>query len=518
MHNNFYFLRQVSKVLESRIAGAVLSECFSQSKDELVLRFETETEPFFIRASLLPTLSCISFPDNFQRARKNSVNLFSEIIGRRITGVRQFRNERSFALAFTDDYHLLFKMHGNRTNLVLFHKGVVLVLFRNNLTADLALNLDNLDREIDSSHDHFIKHLDNLKAAYFTFGKIVWRYLEEQNFSAMEAEQKWETIRSLLPRLENPAYYITLLDEKPTLSLLPTGDVENTFTRPLEAANAYYHSFTHLYAFSREKMALLSDLRSRLAAGQNYIEKNAARLAELHRDSHYKIWADLLMANLYNIPPASDVVTVENFYDNNRPVQIKLKKDLTPQKTAESFYKKAKNQHIEINRLQDSIRQKKDALESIRQKIDEVESATDLKSLRSLKPVMDPEGDRKAGAAHLPYHEFQFRDFRIWVGKNAQANDVLTLRLGYKDDLWLHAKDVSGSHVLIKHQAGKNFPKDVIEYAASLAAYNSKRKNESLCPVIVTPKKFVRKRKGDPPGAVVVEREEVIMVVPAKIS
>ena len=68
--------------------------------------------------------------------------------------------------------------------------------------------------------------------------------------------------------------------------------------------------------------------------------------------------------------------------------------------------------------------------------------------------------------------------------------------------------------MIIKHQSGKNFPKDVIERAAQLAAYNSKRKTDSLCPVIVTPKKFVRKRKGDPAGAVEVEREQVILVEP----
>ena len=118
----------------------------------------------------------------------------------------------------------------------------------------------------------------------------------------------------------------------------------------------------------------------------------------------------------------------------------------------------------------------------------------------------------------LPYHEFEFRGYRIWVGKNAQANDTLTSKYSHKEDLWLHAKDVSGSHVLIKHQSGKKFPKDVIEYAASLAAYNSKRRTESLCPVIVTPRKFVRKRKGDPAGAVVVDREEVVMVEPARLS
>jgi predicted ribosome quality control (RQC) complex YloA/Tae2 family protein len=91
----------------------------------------------------------------------------------------------------------------------------------------------------------------------------------------------------------------------------------------------------------------------------------------------------------------------------------------------------------------------------------------------------------------------------------------LTQKYSFKDDLWLHAKDVAGSHVLIKYQSGKNFPKEVIERAAQLAAWNSKRKNENLCPVAFTFKKFVRKRKGDPAGTVVVEREEVILVEPA---
>ena len=69
--------------------------------------------------------------------------------------------------------------------------------------------------------------------------------------------------------------------------------------------------------------------------------------------------------------------------------------------------------------------------------------------------------------------------------------------------------------MVIKKQAGKNFPKDVIEKAASVAAWYSKRKNDSLCPVIYTEKKYVRKVKGAPKGAVKIERESVIMVVPS---
>jgi predicted ribosome quality control (RQC) complex YloA/Tae2 family protein len=157
---------------------------------------------------------------------------------------------------------------------------------------------------------------------------------------------------------------------------------------------------------------------------------------------------------------------------------------------------------------------KEKEIRKLENQLREAEGSEDLKEMKRVNLELSAGERPKQQTESIPYHEFVVSGFRIWVGKNAQSNDVLTLKLGYKEDLWLHAKDVAGSHVLIKHQAGKTFPKDVIERAAQLAAYNSKRKNETLCPVVVTPKKYVRKRKGDPAGAVVVEREDVIMVEP----
>lgn len=517
MHNNFYFLRQLTRALERVLSGAVVSECFSQSKDELVLRFETAGAPFLIRASLLPELSCLSFPENFQRAKKNSVDLFSGLVGRRVTRARQFQNERSFCLEFSDDHTLLFKMHGNRTNLVLFRESKVIELFRSKITADLNLNLDALDRDIDWSYDHFRKHAANPKTAYFTFGKVVWEFLQRRNFSSMDTSEQFKAIENVRRHLEDPRYYISLVNEKPVLSLLETGDIQRVLENPVEAANAYYHTFIHDYAFTKERNVLLNVLRSKITNGQAYCQKNSARLAEIQREGHYRVWADLLMANLHTIPPGAEKVMLKNFYAEDHPVEIRLKATLSPQKNAELFYKKAKNQHIEVERLESAIRQKKAEMEGLAEVVKDVEGASDLKTLRALKAASG-EADERQEATHLPYHEFHFKGYRIWVGRNAQGNDVLTLKHSYKEDLWLHVKDVSGSHVLVKHQAGKSFPKDVIAFAASLAAYHSKRRNESLCPVVVTPKKFVRKRKGDPPGAVVVEREEVVMVEPWRIS
>lgn len=518
MHNNFYFLRQLTRVLEKKLHDAVISECFSQSKDELIIRFELGRESFVIRASLSPELSCLSFPENFQRARKNSVDLFAPIVGRKVQGIRQFNNERSFTLRLSEEHDLLFKMHGNRTNLILFHEDRPAELFRKNISGDANLRLDALDRSIDWSFEYFREHTGNLRAVYFTFGKIVWRYLEEHGFAIKSPEAQWSDLQAVRRRLEEPLFYIAAIDEKPVLSLLPTGGIKKELSDPVTASNEFFYAFTHQYVFSREKNRLLHVLRSNLHSGQNYCAKNYQRLEEIKKDEHYRQWADLLMANLHIIKGGEEKILLPNFYfEDQRAEEIPLRKELSPQKNAELYYRKAKNQHIEVERLESAVLQKEAQLETLREQIDLVEGAGELKTLRSIAATVAPEQD-KSEAVSLPYHEFHYKGFRIWVGKHAQANDTLTLKYSYKEDLWLHAKDVSGSHVLIKHQAGKNFPKDVIEYAAALAAYNSRRKNETLCPVIVTPRKFVRKRKGDPAGAVVVEREDVVMVEPARIQ
>ncbi|MFN7436966.1 MAG: NFACT RNA binding domain-containing protein, partial [Bacteroidota bacterium] len=173
------------------------------------------------------------------------------------------------------------------------------------------------------------------------------------------------------------------------------------------------------------------------------------------------------------------------------------------------FYRKSKNQQIEITKLRESITAKQKEIAALQKRIEEIEQTTDIRQLRKENEKAKPKK-----VTPLPYREVEFKGFKIWIGKSAEANDELTLKHSFKEDLWLHAKDVGGSHVLVKHQANKPFPKDVIERAAALAAYYSKRKNETPCPVAVTAKKFVRKRKGDPVGAVVVEKEDVLLIEP----
>lgn len=488
MHNNYYFLRQISSGLQSILDGFTLVSCFSQNKDELVFEFNNARTSFFIKANLQGDFSCLTFPESFHRARKNSIDLFNDVLMKKVTGVRQFSNERSFAVELEDGLSLLFKMHGNKSNIVLLKNNEEIARFKSNVPGGPGEH-----RDIDWSKEAFA---GNGEKQYFTIGKVV-------------AGKTWEDILEIKKKLEHPKYYI-IRDKKISFSLLPSDKVIAEYTDPFRAINEFYYRYISENSFLQKKNSLTTRLRTEIGQTKSWLAKTNAKLEELVGDGHYKAWGDLLMANLHRVEQGAKLIEVEDFYNNNQPVSIPLDKTLSPQKNAERYYRKGKNQQIEITKLNESFAGKLRMLTQLETELKSVEEATDIHALKGFKTS----NSQQSATGSQPYREFEFKGFRIWVGKDAKTNDELTLKYSFKEDLWMHVRDDTGSHVLLKHQANKPFPKDVIEHAASIAAFFSKRKTESLCAVIVTPKKFVRKRKGDPAGAVVVEREEVILVEP----
>lgn len=507
MHNNYYVLRRLSAALNARLADAQAVECFTQNRDELVLAFITKEGEFFLRAYLGPDFSCLSFPRNFRRARKNTVELFTPIVGLRCTGVHQHLNERSFRLVFASGVDLLFRMHGTRANVLLLRNGVVEDVFRK----QVKTNLENLDRTIDWSYSHFLANRDRLKQTYFTLGKVLWAYLDAEGFFTLNPEAQWKRLVALTEEMEGGPFYITQIDGVPALSLVQFGAVMAKLADPIEAIDTFYRKFTQALALTREKKRLLSALRQQNKKITSWLEAHRARLAELQSGSKYRLWADLIMANLGSIKPGEQTVWLPSF-DGKTKVEVRLKPDRSPQRTAEAYYLKARNEEKEIEFLERMIREKEGQLSTTLSQIQWVTEASTLDELRELDPGTRINEQRNEQS--LPYREYEHMGFRIWVGRNAESNDKMLQQFTAKDDLWLHARDASGSHVIVKHQSGKKFPKPVIERAAQLAAFHSKRRGESLCAVICVPRKYVRKRKGDPPGTVHVDREEVILATP----
>ena len=551
MHTNYYFLRQLAPVLELQLNGLRLMECFSQDRDELVLVFAQAKgkanyyRPFYLKTTLRPEFSGLLFPEVVQRARTNSIDLFGQVIGvdpddaeaiaggetagRVVTGVRSFLNERCLGIMLEGDYTLLFKFFGNRPNLLAFQGNDVVETFNQKLVADQNIKLDAIDRPIDQSYTAFEQADFDHKKLFPTFGKVVNAYLGGERSDGSvgakgEGPEKWSLLQSTLALLDNPAYYLTTFNHHPTLSLLPIGEIRQTFDNPIEATNRFYVNYAGLNFFEREKGEVLRLLDKRQKRAESQIEANLQRLIGHEEGASHEEIANILMANLHAIEQkpgqrSPERVELYDFY-RDQPIQIKLKTDLSPQKNAEGFYRKSKNEKIELDYIQQQIEQREQDIRAIQQHRTAIAEIASLKAFRKyakLHNLLADGGRNAVSPAATPAELFKIvnhEGYTILIGRNAKNNDLLTQRYAFKDDLWLHARDVSGSHVIIKYQAGKGFPKTVIERAAELAAWNSKRRTDSLCPVIMTPKKFVRKPKGLAEGQVVVDKEEVVMVVP----
>ncbi len=508
MHNNYYFIRQVSLLLKKQLAGTQLLECFSQSKDELILGFASEATELYIRATLTSEFSALSFPAEFKRSSKNTVNLFQEIIGLKVTDIIQHLNERSFHLELEQNYQLLFKMYGNRSNIILFKDHKAVQIFNHNLAKDFELNIIQANRELDLS----VENLQKLNYILPTFGKGITKELEQRT---SKPENRLQVFQQLINYLEHPLYYIGKQKEEGEiiLSLFALKYTLHTNTNALEAANLFAREFLREHNFLKEKREATSFIEKRKIKAEYFIQDLYDKLHQLKEATSPEQLADIIMANLHAIPLHRDSVELFNFY-KGEPVEITLKATLSPQKNAENYYRKGKNRKIELDKIKETIAAKVEEHENLNERLYTLAHINDYKELRKYIKDNKLVPQKKEESPEELFKKFTFESFEVLVGRNAKNNDVLTQKYAYKEDLWLHAKDVAGSHVVVKFQAGKKFPKTVIEKAAQLAAWYSKRKNESLCPVTYTLKKYVRKPKGAAAGAVLVDKETVIMVKP----
>ncbi len=532
MHLNTFFLHPLVAALGARLAGSYLATAFSQEKDELVLGFADAAgqREIWLRAVVSGAPTALGFPAEFRRARANSVDLFAEVLGAEVSGAVAHFGERSFHLTLGGGRGaLLFKLHGPRANVVWVpaaRAAHVPVLFRRKLHADAALTPADLAALAAPDTAATLAALAvpaNTRSLPKYFGDVPARWLRAQGYDSATPPAQAALWTQLTAALQQPAaYFLTEIDHQLRLSLLPVGAVAFTFTDPLTAAEEFVRRYRATTAFAELYARAHRFLTRRQEGALRGADEVQRRLTHLATDAAYRQTADLIMANLTHIPAGATEVEVIDFY-TGQPRRIKLRgRELTPQRVAENLYRKAKNQQREVQELTERLaRYETVALRTLDQlpALEALHAAAEFKTLRNWlrdEHLTAELNQSKAEAAlpASPFKEFESQGWRILVGRSAANNDELTLRHARKDDLWLHAKDVAGSHVIIRRpNPTQPVPRPVIEAAAALAAWYSKRKADSLCPVIVTPRKYVRKPRGAAAGAVRVEREEQVLLV-----
>ncbi|NQW28069.1 MAG: fibronectin/fibrinogen-binding protein [Flammeovirgaceae bacterium] len=503
IYHNYYFIERISSRLAEILVGAQLIECFSQNKDELIIAFElNHGGRFYIQANLEETTNLLYFPKEYARARKNSVNLFADTLGQRVLTIDQIPFDRSFKILFENKSFLLFQLYGRRSNIGLVNLNQSYTSFKSKFNREV--NIEALSRNIDL----LALTEETISSLEMTFDDDLKAHLDIQyQYTHLAIEEK----RILLPDFINTLKTnpITIEDGiYPKISLLHSEGTETT--DPLEICNGFYKIFTGDYLFKLKKQSHIRDLIKKRTHAQHYISKSKEKLKSLKDQRSIEEIANIIMANLHLIDPKKDHIELPDLYREGEVITLKLKSNISPQKNAEILYKKSKNQKQELTHIEDNIAAKMVLMEKIDKDILELGQSQSFKEIQNLIKS----SPSTTQVTSLPFTTFHENNYTIYVGRNAKSNDLLTFHYGQKEDLWLHARDVAGSHVIIKKQDKKPIPSPVIERAAQLASYFSKRKTDTLCPVIYTERKYVRKPKGSPAGKVAVMKERVILVKP----
>ena len=231
---------------------------------------------------------------------------------------------------------------------------------------------------------------------------------------------------------------------------------------------------------------------------------------------------DILTANIHRIQKGQTKIRCEDFYDENMAqVEIPLSPILSPQQNAAKFYKdysRMKNAEKELTR---QIQLATEELSYLRSVLDELSRAGSERELEEIRRELQDtgylkadSGKKRAKQAKLPPMRFESTDgYPIYVGRNNQQNDELTFRMARKDDLWLHASKVHGSHVIIAC-AGVTPPDNTITQAAQLAAYYAETGGGQNIAVDMTPVKQVKKILGGKPGMVIYHSYKTVIANP----
>ena len=290
---------------------------------------------------------------------------------------------------------------------------------------------------------------------------------------------------------------------------------------PLSAAiDAHYHNAEATSVVETVRNARAGILRKSIKKLRRRIEAWHEDLAKAEKYKAYDRYGELIKANLGTIRRGQTDVTVVDYFDEALPnLTIPLDQTKTPQGNMDDYFRKHRKHLAAQRELHPRIKGGERELETLQGELTAIEqgtwqpSETSRPNMRTRTPSRTGGAKGKQEPRQGPFRRFTSSDgLPIYVGKNARENDELTFGLANSDDLWLHARGTPGSHVVVRLEKGSDPPPETIRDAAMLALLYSDLKKSGKGDVIYTRRKWVKKAKGQAPGAVTVTQEKSVFV------
>ena len=568
------FLRHLKKEITDRALGARVDKIYQPNKEELVFLLRTRQEAFKLLLSARANSPRIHFtqyaPENPKVPPMLCMLLRKRLSGAKLVEVRQPGLERLLYLDFDAANELgdkvrlslVIEIMGKYSNIILVDGQGKIVdalkrvdeemssqrLVQPGLAYELppAQNkpcmLECQPEEIVEAIVHQPKNQSLNKGilnALQGLSPVVCREIEHQVGRGQElftrdlTQEQRERLRFFLERLfttvrdtAGEPYMVTKIKGKPMefsfLNIVQYGTLASVsrwedFSSLLDEFYEERDRQDRMRVKAQDLLRLLANASERLS---RKINLQRGELARSEDREHLRVCGDLINANLYRIERGSAFADLENFYDENSLMRVKLDPALNATQNAQKYYKEYRKAKTAQQVLGEQIAQAEQELlyvDSVFDCLSRAQSESELNEIRQelreegyLKAVRDK---RKPPAPLAPLEFVSSEGFRILVGRNNRQNDKLTLKQANNNDIWLHTKNIPGSHTIIV--TGGRQPGDAtLKEAAMLAAYHSRAKDSSQVPVDYTQVRYVSKPQGAKPGMVIYVHYQTLFVTP----
>lgn len=530
MIRHYYTLYKVAEELQA-LRGYFLTECFTQEKNAVVFVFETRNHTATVECSIDSQTGAIFRRREFSRARKNTIDLFPAARNRTLRAVSMANNERIMTFTIGDVSLHCILFGGGKGNIIAEKDGVVIDALKGSkelvampYTAPCQQLLPLRDIAPDTMLHEALLHSEFLLAKPYALAVCAQCALPPRALLSSITTAQWDDLLRRADAMRvaclqaTEFYLLRSSDGKPVFSLVQLDgyDTEQSFASVSEAIRTRLASGHRTSSFQQEQRAVEKQLRNQLHKAQRALQALERDAVHAAQESERRLYAELLLAQPNPHRKGMEQLVVTGW--DGDEVAIPLKPALSLLDNAQWYFEKARTARDSAGIRQQRTQQYAERAAALQQALDDLSSVQDGKSLAQFCTrhsrffaTMHKQSEQQ----ERPYREFTLQDgYTLYVGKSAANNDELTMRFAKPNDYWFHARGVSGSHAVLRGGDSNTPPKYVVEQAAAIAAYYSKARNAGYTPVAYTQKKYVRKPKGAAIGAVVIEREKVVMVKP----
>ena len=570
--------KSVITELQNTIVGAKVNKVFEPTKSEIILSLYNQGINYHLNISANPEFCRINLTNTLKPNPQNAYNfcmlLRKYLIGSKITKISSFDLERTIEIEFECYNDLNDLIHRKLFVEIMSRQSNIILTNENNMIIETLKHFDNSPRELLPAHEYIpvtsnkksflkINTYEEFEKTYYSFDEEITSFINlfinhfigfskplvqvalnnleitDNSITQMNLEKLFNYFKSITNFFGSNEISCTEFNKKELVIIPSNFENKEDFKLsneiiPNAPINTLIDDFyinketNNLFITSRNN--LLKVVLSSLKKVSKKIENINHKLSECDDLDKYRLYGELLTANLYkfNSNYNYDSVTVENYYEENKPITIPLDKSISLQKNIEKLFKKynkLKNALVIVTKQKEEAENELNYIETIVFNLSNSKNVNDIHEVYeeiSNNVVTKKEINKKSNnikkkekPQSMVFETVDIDGYTVYIGKNNIQNDYISLKLANPKDIWFHVQTMHGSHILLRNPENldlEDLPENVLHKCALLAKDTSKAANDVNVSIDYCYAKLVKKAQGAKPGMVIYNNYKTMIV------